>query len=82
MAAEEPPPRSQYGTHIFKPELNRGVHNSVYSGDILAIFSVDSGGASEQTQIYEKSEVAFMHLSKRFLETTFCSDLAKPVHST
>lgn len=75
-------PRSQYGTHIFKPELNRGVHNSIYSGDSLAIFSVDSN-VSEQTQIYEKSEVAFMHLSKRFLETTFCSDLAKPmIHST
>lgn len=74
-------PRSQYGTHIFKPELNRGVHNSVDSGDILAIFSVDSG-ASEQTQTNEKSEVAFMHLSTRFGETTFCSDLAKPIHST
>lgn len=34
--------RSQYGTHVFKPELNRDVHNSVYSGNILAIFSVDS----------------------------------------
>lgn len=67
-------------TH-FKPEQNRGVHNSVDSGDILAIFSVDSG-ASEQTQTNEKSEVAFMHLSKRFGETTFCSDLAKPIHST
>ena len=34
---------SQYGTQIFKPELNREiVHNSVDSGNILAIFSVDS----------------------------------------
>lgn len=34
--------RSQYGTHVFKPELNRDVHNSVYSGNVLAIVSVDS----------------------------------------
>jgi hypothetical protein len=82
VAAEELRPQiTVWHSHIFKPELNRGVRNSVYSGDILAIFSVDSD-ASEQTQIYEKSEVAFMHLSKRFKETTFCSDLAKPVHST
>lgn len=44
---------SQYGTHIFKPEPDRekDAHNSVYSGDILALFSVDSY-AKEQTGIY------------------------------
>lgn len=66
----------------------RDVHGSVYSGGILAIFSVDSYTLKSKHGSTENSEVAFICICFLFFklkgiysETTFCSDLAKPVHT-
>lgn len=72
----------QYGTWVCKPGLND--HNSVYLGNNLAIFSVELYFWRADMNLFKNSEVAFIcicFLSKRYLETTNYSDLAKPIHS-
>lgn len=76
-------PESQYGTHIFKPELNGEVFTIQFIQATFWLFSVWIATLMSKHESTENSEVAFICvcLTKRYSKTTFCSDLAKPIHS-
>lgn len=79
------PPGHSMHTHSQARTEQRDVHNSVYSAS-FCLCSVWMAMLKNKYKSIENSEVAcicinFFFFTKRYSETTFCSDLAKPIHS-